>query len=112
MYCQSIKYYDSSHCIIQKKYYYSNKCYYSNKYYENKKSIVKSEKYFCCFWRAIGSGAYGKFVSGAKVLAAVPSISQPRRVYCELHGNKDRLEYGGEAVVSEDLNTEFWKNFF
>ena len=53
MYCQSIKYYDSSHCIIQKKYYYSNKCYYSNKYYENKKSIIKSKKYFCCFWRAI-----------------------------------------------------------
>ena len=65
MYCQSIKCYDSSHCIIQrkyyfsikyyysKKYYYSNKCYYSNKYYENKKSIIKSEKYFCCFWRAI-----------------------------------------------------------
>ena len=24
VYCQSIKYYDSSHCIIQKKYYYSN----------------------------------------------------------------------------------------
>ena len=57
-------------------------------------------------------GACGKFVSGAKVLAAVPSISQPRRVYCELHGNKDTLEYGGEAVVSEDLNTEFWKSFF
>ena len=65
MYCQSVKCYDSSHCIIQrkyyfpikyfysKKYYYSNKCYYSNKYYENKKSIIKSEKYFCCFWRAI-----------------------------------------------------------
>ena len=62
MYCQSIKCYDSSHCIIQKKYYfpikyyYSKKCYYSNKYYENKKSIIlniKSEKYFCCFWRTI-----------------------------------------------------------
>ena len=33
--------------------------------------------------------ARGKFVSGAKVLAAVPSISQPRRVY------EDRLETGG-----------------
>ena len=54
MFCQSIKCYDSSHCIIQwkyyfplkyyysKKYYYSNKCYYSNKYYENKQSIIKS----------------------------------------------------------------------
>ena len=63
MYCQSIKCYDSSHCIIQRKYYfsikyyyskkyhYSYKCYYSNKYYENKKSIIKSEKYFCCFSR-------------------------------------------------------------
>ena len=27
------------------------------------------------------AGARGKFVSGAKVLAAVPSISQRRRVY-------------------------------
>ena len=65
MYCQSIKCYDSSHCVIQrkyyfsikyyysKKYYYSNKCYYSNKYYENNKSIIKNEKYFCCFWHAI-----------------------------------------------------------
>ena len=41
---QSIKCYDSSHCIIQKKYCYSNK------YYENEKSIVKSVKYF---WRTI-----------------------------------------------------------
>ena len=31
----------------------------------------------------------GKFVRGAKVLAAVPSILQPRRVY------EDRLETGG-----------------
>ena len=31
----------------------------------------------------------GKFVSGAKVLAAVPSISQPRRVY------EDRVKTGG-----------------
>ena len=53
VYCQSIKYYDSSHCIIQKKYYYSNRYYYSNKYYDNKKSIIKSEKSFCSFWRAI-----------------------------------------------------------
>ena len=34
------------------------------------------------------AGARGKFVSGVKVLAAVPSISQPRRVY------EDRLETG------------------
>ena len=60
----------------------------------------------------------GKFVkqcqgsgSRAKVLAAVPSISQPRRVYCE-HGNEDRLESGGEAVVNKDLSTEFWKSVF
>ena len=59
----------------------------------------------------MNAAACGKFVSGAKVLAAVPSISQPRRVYCELHGNKDRFEYGWEAVVSKDLNTEFWKSF-
>ena len=32
--------------------------------------------------------ARGKFVSGAKVLAAVPSISKPRRVYRELHGKR------------------------
>ena len=36
-----------------------------------------------------------KFVSGAKVLAAVPSISQPRRVYRKLYQNEDRLETGG-----------------
>ena len=35
------------------------------------------------------AAAGGKFVSGPKVLAAVPSISQPRRVY------EDRLETGG-----------------
>ena len=45
--------------------------------------------------------ARGKFVSGAKVLAAVPSISQPRRVYRELYENEDRLETGGEAVVNK-----------
>ena len=45
--------------------------------------------------------AHGKFVSGAKVLPAVPSISQPRTVYREL-GNEDRLESGEEAVVNED----------
>ena len=55
----SIKCYDSSHCIVQRKYYfpikyyYSNKYYDSSKYYENKKSIIKSPKYFCCIWRAI-----------------------------------------------------------
>ena len=54
----------------------------------------------------------GKFVSGAKFLAAMPSISQPRRVYRELYKNEDRLETGEEAVVNKDWNTEFWKNFF
>ena len=38
---------------------------------------------------ASAGGARGKFVSGAKVLAIVPSSSQPRRVY------EDRLETGG-----------------
>ena len=37
----------------------------------------------------ICAAARGKFVSGAKVLAAVPSISQPRKVY------EDALETGG-----------------
>ena len=53
MYCQSIKYYDNSHCIVQKKYFfpikyfYSNiKYHYSNKNCDNKKSIIKSQKYF------------------------------------------------------------------
>ena len=45
--------------------------------------------------------ARGKFVSCAKVLAAVPSISQPRTVYREL-GNEDRLESGEEAVGNKD----------
>ena len=40
--------------------------------------------------------ARGKFVSGAKVLAAVPSISQPRKVY------EDRLETGG---AGKELST-------
>ena len=49
MYCQSIKCYDSSHCIIQRKYYYSNKyysnkCYYSNKYYKYYKEYYKEGK--------------------------------------------------------------------
>ena len=43
VYCQSITYYDSSHCILRKKYYYSNK------YYENKKSIIKSKSIFAAF---------------------------------------------------------------
>ena len=38
--------------------------------------------------------ARGKFVSSAKVLTAVPSISQQRRVYRALHQNKDRFETG------------------
>ena len=44
------------------------------------------------------AAARGKFVSGAKVLAAVrmPSISQPRRVY------EDRLEAGG---AGKELST-------
>ena len=49
-----------------------------------------------------GGGPRGKFVSGNKVLAAVPSISQPRRVYRELYENEDGLETGGEAVVNKD----------
>ena len=40
--------------------------------------------------------ARGKFVSGAKVLAVVPSISQPIRVY------EDRLETGG---AGKELST-------
>ena len=42
------------------------------------------------------SVARGKFVSGAKVLAAVPSILQPRSVY------EDRLETGG---TGKELST-------
>ena len=41
--------------------------------------------------------AHGKFESGAKVQAAVPSISQPRRVYREIYENKDTLKTGGKA---------------
>ena len=40
--------------------------------------------------------ARGKFVSSAKVLAAVPSISHPRRVY------EDILETGG---AGKELST-------
>ena len=49
-------------------------------------------------------------LNGAKALAAVPSILQPRGVYCELHEHGDRLETGREAVVNKDRNTEFWKS--
>ena len=42
--------------------------------------------------------ARGKFVSGAKVLAAMPKC---------LAAKKNRLETGGEAVVNKDWNTEF-----
>ena len=99
MYCQSIKCYDSSHCIIQrkyyfpikyyysKKYYYSNKCYYSNKYYENKRSIIKSEKYFCCFWRAIRSCV--------QVKSTV--FSEP--VFCDL------FSFTSRAIVSDQSST-------
>ena len=45
--------------------------------------------------------ALGKFVSGAKVQAVVPSVSQRRRVYRELQENKNRLETGGKAVVNK-----------
>ena len=45
--------------------------------------------------------ARGKFVSSAKLLAVVPSISQLRRFYHELHENEDRLETGGKAVVKK-----------
>ena len=48
-----------------------------------------------------GSAARGKFISSAKVLTAMPSISQARRVYRK-HGNEDRFKSGGEAVVSKD----------
>ena len=44
-----------------------------------------------------------------QALAAVPSILQPRRVYCELHEYGDRLVTGREAVVNKDRDTEFWK---
>ena len=48
-----------------------------------------------------GGAARGKFISSAKVLAAMPSISQARRVYRK-HGNEDRLKSGGEAVFNKD----------
>ena len=57
-------------------------------------------------------GAHGKFVSGAKVLADVPSISQPRTVYRELYENKDRLKTGGEAVVNKTEIQSFGRVFF
>ena len=43
-----------------------------------------------CLRTVVGAG--GKFVNGTKVLSAVPSISQPRRVDRELHESEDRLE--------------------
>ena len=49
----------------------------------------------------LAADARGKFVSGAKVLAAVPSISQPRRVY------EDRLEAGrAEKELSTNNQTQ------
>ena len=48
-------------------------------------------------WLTDVADVRGKFVSGAKVLEAVPVISQPGRVYRELYENEDRLETGGEA---------------
>ena len=62
----------------------------------------------CLFAAAAG----GKFVSGAKVIAAVPSTSQSRTVHSELYEKVDRLETGLEAVVNNDGNTEFWKSAF
>ena len=47
--------------------------------------------------------ARGKFVSDAKVLAAVPSISQPRRIHRALDENEDRLETGG---AGKELSTK------
>ena len=35
-------------------------------------------------WERRSGGASGKFVSGAKVLAAVPSISQPREEFTKI----------------------------
>ena len=58
------------------------------------------------------AAASGKFVSGGKVLVAVPSTSQSRTIYSELYEKMDRLETGLEAVVNKDGNTEFWKSVF
>ena len=52
-----------------------------------------------------GGGALGKFVSGAKVLAAVPSISQRRRVYPELHKKKERLN-GKELSTKTEIQSD------
>ena len=56
--------------------------------------------------------ARGKFISGAKVLAVLPSVSQPRRVYYELYENEDRQKTSGAAVVNKNRNTAFWKSVF
>ena len=70
-----------------------------------KSLFLRNGPHIWCMLYRIGSGsevARGKFVSGAKVLAAVPSISQRRRICRELHQSDDRLEAGGEAVVNKD----------
>ena len=48
------------------------------------------------FSRSFGA-ACGKFLSGAKVLAALPSISQPRRIYRELHDYEIDLKLTGSS---------------
>ena len=53
-----------------------------------------------------------KFVSGAKVLAALPTISQPRRVYCELHGNEDKLYLVGKQLSTKIEIQSFGRVFF
>ena len=59
-----------------------------------------------------GDDESGKFVSGAKVLAAVPSISQPRRVYLELYPNEDKLEIGGKQFSTKTEILSFGRVFF
>ena len=58
------------------------------------------------------AAAHGKFVSGAKVLAAVPSIPQSRRVYRELYENEDRLETGGESSCQQRLKYRILEECF
>ena len=50
--------------------------------------------------------ARGKFVSRAKVLAAVPNISQPRRVY------EDRPETGGAAKELSTMKNRVLEEWF
>ena len=52
----------------------------------------------------MNSAARGKFISGAKVLAVVQSMSQPKRVY------EDKLETGG-AGKELSTNNEIQRRF-